>query len=88
MSRTVWRERSRQPNQAHDRSLDLSHVEYIVVDSEETLRQMYPELIKEFVTNYVEVVCTDSLYQGEASGSIRKYIAAHYKGECLATLGE
>jgi hypothetical protein len=49
---------------------------------------MYPELIKEFVTNYVEVVCTDSLYQGEASGSIRKYIAAHYKGECLATLGE
>ena len=75
-------------DQAHDRSLDLSHVEYIVVDSEETLRQMYPELIKEFVTNYVEVVCTDSLYQGEASGSIRKYIAAHYKGECLATLGE
>lgn len=75
-------------DQEHDRSLDLSHVEYIVVDSEETLRQMYPELIKEFVTNYVEVVCTDSLYQGEASGSIRKYIAAHYKGECLATLGE
>ena len=75
-------------DQAHDRSLDLSHVEYIVVDSEETLRQMYPELIKEFVTNYVEVICTDSLYQGEASGSIRKYIAAHYKGECLATLGE
>lgn len=75
-------------DQAHDRSLDLSHVEYIVVDSEETLRQMYPELIKEFVTNYVEVVCTDSLYQGEASGSIRKYIATHYKGECLATLGE
>ena len=75
-------------DQAHDRSLDLSHVEYIMVDSEETLRQMYPELIKEFVTNYVEVVCTDSLYQGEASGSIRKYIAAHYKGECLATLGE
>lgn len=75
-------------DQVHDRSLDLSHVEYIVVDSEETLRQMYPELIKEFVTNYVEVICTDSLYQGEASGSIRKYIAAHYKGECLATLGE
>ena len=75
-------------DQAHDRSLDLSHVEYIVVDSEETLRQMYPELIKEFVTNYVEVICTDSLYQGEASGSIRKYIAMHYKGECLATLGE
>ena len=75
-------------DQAHDRSLDLSHVEYIVVDSEETLRQMYPELIKEFVTNYVEVICTDSLYQGEASGSIRKYIATHYKGECLATLGE
>lgn len=75
-------------DQAHDRSLDLSHVEYIVVDSEETLRQMYPELIKEFVTNYVEVICTDSLYQGEVSGSIRKYIAAHYKGECLATLGE
>ncbi|MBC5661390.1 hypothetical protein H8S09_00530 [Coprococcus sp. NSJ-10] len=75
-------------DQAHDRSLDLSHVEYIMVDSEETLRQMYPELIKEFVTNYVEVICTDSLYQGEASGSIRKYIAAHYKGECLATLGE
>ena len=75
-------------DQAHDRSLDLSHVEYIMVDSEETLRQMYPELIKEFVTNYVEVVCTDSLYQGEASGSIRKYIATHYKGECLATLGE
>lgn len=75
-------------DQAHDRSLDLSHVEYIVVDSGETLRQMYPELIKEFVTNYVEVVCTDSLYQGEASGSIRKYIATHYKGECLATLGE
>lgn len=73
---------------AHDRSLDLSHVEYIVVDSEETLRQMYPELIKEFVTNYVEVICTDSLYQGEASGSIREYIATHYKGECLATLGE
>lgn len=75
-------------DQAHDRSLDLSHVEYIMVDSEETLRQMYPELIKEFVTNYVEVICTDSLYQGEASGSIRKYIATHYKGECLATLGE
>lgn len=75
-------------DQAHDRSLDLSHVEYIVVDSEETLRQMYPELIKEFVTNYVEVICTDSLYQGEASGSIREYIATHYKGECLATLGE
>ena len=75
-------------DQAHDRSLDLSHVEYIVVDSEETLRQMYPELIKEFVTNYVEVICTDSLYQGEVSGSIRKYIATHYKGECLATLGE
>ena len=75
MLQTVW-------------SLDLSHVEYIVVDSEETLRQMYPELIKEFVTNYVEVICTDSLYQGEASGSIRKYIATHYKGECLATLGE
>lgn len=75
-------------DQAHDRSLDLSHVEYIVVDSEETLRQMYPELIKEFVTNYVEVICTDSLCQGEASGSIRKYIATHYKGECLATLGE
>lgn len=75
-------------DQAHDRSLDLSHVEYIVVDSEETLRQMYPELIKEFVTNYVEVICTDLLYQGEASGSIRKYIATHYKGECLATLGE
>ena len=75
-------------DEAHDRSLDLSHVEYIVVDSEETLRQMYPELIKEFVTNYVEVICTDSLYQGEASGSIRKYIATHYKGECLATLGE
>ena len=64
-------------DQAHDRSLDLSHVEYIVVDSEETLRQMYPELIKEFVTNYVEVVCTDSLYQGEApeaSGSILQRI--------------
>lgn len=75
-------------DQAHDRSLDLSHVEYIVVDSEETLRQMYPELIKEFVTNYVEVIYTDSLYQGEVSGSIRKYIATHYKGECLATLGE
>lgn len=75
-------------DQAHDRSLDLSHVEYIVVDSEETLRQMYPELIKEFVTNYVEVICTDSLYQGEVSGSIRKYIATHYKGECLATLVE
>ncbi len=75
-------------DQAHDRSLDLSHVEYIVVGSEETLRQMYPELIKEFVTNYVEIICTDSLYQGEASGSIRKYIATHYKGECLATLGE
>ena len=75
-------------DQAHDRSLDLSHVEYIVVDSEETLRQMYPELIKEFVTNYVEVICTDSLYQGEASGSIREYIATHYKGECLATLIE
>lgn len=75
-------------DQAHDRSLDLSHVEYIVVDSEETLRQMYPELIKEFVTNYVEVICTDSLYQGEASGSIREYIASHYKGECLATLGK
>ena len=75
-------------DQAHDRNLDLSHVEYIVVDSEKTLRQMYPELIKEFVTNYVEVICTDSLYQGEASGSIREYIASHYKGECLATLGE
>ena len=75
-------------DQAHDRSLDLSHVEYIVVDSKETLWQMYPELIKEFVTNYVEVICTDSLYQGEASGSIREYIATHYKGECLATLGE
>lgn len=71
---------------AHDRALDLSHVEYVVVSSVDVLEQLYPELMDQFVTNYVEVICTKKLYQGKESGSIREYIASHYKGKCLAAI--
>ncbi len=70
----------------HERKVDLSHVEYIVVDSYETLSEFYPELVGSFVTNYVEVLCDDNLYVGDGDGSIREYISNHYEGECLATI--
>ncbi len=73
-------------NLAHDRDLDLSHVEYIVACSWDTLEEFYPELMDLFVTNYIEVICDENLYIGSDSGNIREYISNHYEGECLATL--
>lgn len=70
----------------HDKTIDLSHVEYIVVDSWDTIYDFYPELMDMFVTNYVEVICDESLYIGGESGSVREYISNHYEGECLAAL--
>lgn len=73
-------------NFVHDRTIDLSHVEYIVTDSWDTLEEFYPELTELFVTNYVEVICDENLYVGNDSENIREYISNHYEGECLAAL--
>lgn len=73
-------------NKTHNKTLDLSHVEYIVAENENELRGIYPELLEEFTTKYVNVVYEENIIDKAMGEDIKEYLDAHYKGKCLASI--
>ncbi|MGN0394063.1 MAG: GerAB/ArcD/ProY family transporter, partial [Coprococcus sp.] len=73
-------------NNTHNNTIDLSHVEYLVVTDESTLYALYPELMKEFATKYVNVIYEKNLMEKIDSRDVRGYLDAHYEGKCLAAI--
>jgi hypothetical protein len=69
----------------HEKTLDMSHVEYIVVDNDNTLDNLYKELEGEFGFDYVEIIRKEDIPSYISEEDLREYIANHNKGECLAT---
>lgn len=73
-------------DKTHNKTLDLSHVEYIVAKSEDELREIYPELLDEFTTKYVNVVYEENIIEKAMGEDIKGYLDAHYRGKCLASI--
>lgn len=73
-------------NRMHNKTLDLSHVEYVVVSNEEELCNVYSKLINEFTTKYVNVVYEDNILEKAMGQDIKDYLDAHYKGICLSSI--
>lgn len=73
-------------DKTHNNTLDLSHVEYIVARNEDELREIYPELLDEFTTKYVNVVYAENIIDKAMGEDIKEYLDAHYKGKCLASI--
>lgn len=73
-------------NDTHNHTLDLSHVEYLVVSDEDMLSGIYPELMNEFATKYIDVIYEKDLMEKADEEDIRAYLKAHYKGKCLAAI--
>lgn len=72
-------------NQVHAKSLDISHVEYLVMPDQEMLAGHYAELIHMFTTSYIEVVYAPNILKEAGEENIRDYISSHYHGENLAS---
>lgn len=69
----------------HEKTLDMSHVEYLVVDNDNTLDNLYKELEGKFGFDYVEIIRKEDIPSYISEEDLREYIANHNKGECLAT---
>lgn len=71
----------------HARGLDISHVEYVVADSEQVLEENMLELGREFATSYVTVIVGGNILEKSGDNNTKDYLKNHYSGRCLATLG-
>lgn len=72
-------------NAGHTRSLDTSHVEYVVADNVRIMDAVCPELEKEFATSYVTVVIDSDILEKSKGNNTKDYLKTHCRGECLAT---
>ena len=75
-------------DESHVRTIDTSHVEYIVVQDEEVLDLVYTELEHRFSTSYVTVIVENDLWDRLPDDNTKEYLKTHYKGRCLATIKE
>ena len=72
-------------NESHAKSLDTSHVEYIVAENTQVMNEAAAELEKEFATSYVTVVIEQNILEKTGDNNTNEYLKTHYEGQCLAT---
>ena len=72
-------------NESHAKSLDTSHVEYIVAENTQVMNEAAAELEKEFATSYVTVVIEQNILEKSGDNNTNEYLKTHYEGQCLAT---
>ena len=72
-------------NESHAKSLDTSHVEYIVAEDTQVMNEAAAELEKEFATSYVTVVIEQNILEKTGDNNTNEYLKTHYEGQCLAT---
>lgn len=70
----------------HAKSLDISHVEYLVMPDQNALESCYSELIQAFATNYIQVIYASDILEKTGEENIRDYISSHYQGKTLASI--
>lgn len=73
-------------NEVHAKTLDISHTEYLVVGDSVLLSEVYPDIISDFTTNYIEVIYETDLLQQIGEQDIKDYISSHYHGKNLASI--
>ncbi len=73
-------------NREHVRSLDLSHIEYIVVASEEDVGYGVSEAFKAIPKNYMKLVVCSDLKEKAGDAGIREYLESHYEGRVVAAI--
>ena len=73
-------------NREHVRSLDMSHIEYIVVASEEDVGYAVSEALKVIPKNYMKLVVCSDLKEKAGDAGIREYLESHYEGRVVAAI--
>lgn len=70
----------------HAKSVDISHVEYLVMKDRDMLVDHYSELIHAFKTNYIEVIYAQDILDESGEENVRDFISSHYQGQNLASI--
>lgn len=73
-------------NREHVRSLDMSHIEYIVVASEDDVDYAVSEALKAIPKNYMKLVVCSNLKDKAGDSGIREYLESHYEGRVVAAI--
>lgn len=73
-------------NREHVRSLDMSHIEYIVVASENDVDYAVSEALKAIPKNYMKLVVCSNLKEKAGDSGIREYLESHYEGRVVAAI--
>lgn len=73
-------------NREHVRSLDMSHIEYIVVASEDDVDYAVSEALKAIPKNYMKLVVCSNLKEKAGDSGIREYLESHYEGRVVAAI--
>lgn len=73
-------------NREHVRSLDMSHIEYIVVASEDDVDYAVSEALKAIPKNYMKLVMCSNLKEKAGDSGIREYLESHYEGRVVAAI--
>ncbi len=73
-------------NREHVRSLDMSHIEYIVVASEDDVDYAVSESLKAIPKNYMKLVVCSNLKEKAGDSGIREYLESHYEGRVVAAI--
>ncbi|RHV34037.1 hypothetical protein DXB54_01080 [Coprococcus sp. OM04-5BH] len=73
-------------NRGHVRSLDMSHIEYIVVASENDVDYAVSEALKAIPKNYMKLVVCSNLKEKAGDSGIREYLESHYEGRVVAAI--
>lgn len=73
-------------NREHVRSLDMSHIEYIVVASEDDVDYAVYEALKAIPKNYMKLVVCSNLKEKAGDSGIREYLESHYEGRVVAAI--
>lgn len=73
-------------NREHVRSLDMSHIEYIVVASGDDVDYAVYEALKAIPKNYMKLVVCSNLKEKAGDSGIREYLESHYEGRVVAAI--
>lgn len=73
-------------NREHVRSLDMSHIEYIVVASEDDVDYAVSKALKAIPKNYMKLVVCSNLKEKAGDSGIREYLESHYEGRVVAAI--